>query len=296
MWILYYPCKSFIYWTTSKLPSFRSEQKDLKDGTSKSQTVGSLLSAYDDDSHDETEDTVITVAKVETVEMKTVPTVESRSWSNWEDMWLSFWFKKINVNFWGGFFLLFCLRLFFWSECFSSKMTDLLYLNVFWSLYVAGLSMTLFVWWEGSKIAVMQHAETDCISMHFKIWTNDILLPEYSFMCILTFDLLLSYNNWPSLTLEITMPCLLVCLQCIQVGSTAASRHRHGEATGRSRPRMATRLVALSSWISTGTATWMLYTTLSLHGWYKEATVWWFAVVQWCSMCFFWKSWNVGKS
>lgn len=114
-----------------QFPSFRSqEQKDLKDGNSKSQTVGSLLSAYDDDSHDETEDTgKNTVAKVETgPEMKTVPTVESRSWSNWEDMWLSFSL----TNFWGGAsqcFWWFCLEVF--GVCFSCKMTDLMYLIVF---------------------------------------------------------------------------------------------------------------------------------------------------------------------
>ena len=55
-------------------------------GAARSQTVGSLLSAYDDDSHDEVEPETWK-EDVPKIVPKVVPiAVESRSWSNWEDM------------------------------------------------------------------------------------------------------------------------------------------------------------------------------------------------------------------
>ena len=189
-------------WITSKFPSFRSqEQKDLKDGTSKSQTVGSLLSAYDDDSHDETEDTgKNAVAKVETgPETKTVPTVESRSWSNWEDMWLSFSFKI-----WGGasVLLIVLFRGVFGSD-FCCKMPDLMYLNVFWLLYI-------LLGWAGhflcdGKVPKLLWCTRRNLQ-YFNVFQNldewhiasHIFLPSLA-CCYNMFIIIYIYNHWPSL-------------------------------------------------------------------------------------------------
>ena len=61
----------------------------------KSQMVGSLLSAYDDHDDESDVDAEPAAAPEATADAGAggaagaVPTVESRSWSNWEDMWLN---------------------------------------------------------------------------------------------------------------------------------------------------------------------------------------------------------------
>ncbi|CAK9071250.1 unnamed protein product [Durusdinium trenchii] len=72
----------------SRAPTNTAAKPEKRAALAKSQTVGSLLSAYDDDSHDEAEPSE--PPNVEPSEPpkapKAVPTVETRSWSNWEDM------------------------------------------------------------------------------------------------------------------------------------------------------------------------------------------------------------------
>lgn len=138
------------------------------------------------------------------------------------------------------------------------------------------------------------HVETDYISMYFKIWTNDILLATYSFLPLTCCYHM--YNRWPSLIFQDYYVFWFVF-----TAFRLDPRQRHGivmrkqpEDLVLAWPRDLSHL-----WISTGTATWMLHTTLSLHGWYKEAhlsfkkmtKVWWSPVVQWCSMCCFGMSW-----
>jgi len=69
----------------------------------------------------------------------------------------------------------------------------------------------IYCWAEQDTFCVMgrfqnccdAHAETNSISMYFKIWTNDILLATYSYLLwlvvIICLWLYCIYNHWPSL-------------------------------------------------------------------------------------------------